>query len=57
VTFGDREVGTLTSVAVISDGWVALAVIGRAAQPGDEVVVAATAGTPIALEAVLTGGC
>jgi hypothetical protein len=39
VTVGDREVGTVTSAA----GTVALAVVGRAVEPGIEVLVAGTA--------------
>ena len=35
-----KTVGSITSVAMIGDEWVALALIGRAVQPGDEVVVA-----------------
>jgi tRNA-modifying protein YgfZ len=55
VTFQGREVGALTSVAATDDGWIALAVIARAAQPGDVVTVpGATAGNGIAIESVLS---
>jgi len=40
VIHDDKAVGTLTSVATTDEGWVALAIIARAAQPGDAVIVA-----------------
>ena len=39
VTHDDKVVGALTSVAATDEGWVALAIIARAAQPGDAVIV------------------
>lgn len=46
ITHGDKVVGTVTSVATTDEGWVALGVIARSAQPGDAVVVA-TSESPI----------
>ena len=39
VTLEGKVVGTLTSVADTDEGWIALATIARAAQPGDVVMV------------------
>jgi len=39
VAHDDKAVGELTSVATTDEGWVALAIIARSAQPGDAVVV------------------
>ncbi|MCU1366631.1 MAG: hypothetical protein JWN39_2270 [Ilumatobacteraceae bacterium] len=45
VTHGGKEVGALTSVADSDEGWLALASIARAVQPGDSVSVAAGTGS------------
>jgi tRNA-modifying protein YgfZ len=59
VMFNGRTVGALTSVANHAEGWVALAVVARAAQAGDVVEVTSASapagdGAGIALEAVLS---
>ncbi|MCU1397032.1 MAG: hypothetical protein JWN62_141 [Acidimicrobiales bacterium] len=45
VRYGGKDVGALTSVADSDEGWLALASIARAVQPGDSVSVAAEAGS------------
>jgi len=50
VVFGGRAVGALTSVAIVDNGWVALGLVGRAAQPGDVVTVGGD-GAEVVLEA------
>ena len=44
VAHDGKAVGVLTSVADSDEGWVALAIIARSAQPGDAVVVSADDG-------------
>lgn len=44
VAHSGKVVGALTSVADTDEGWIALASIARAAQPGDGVTVVTTAG-------------
>ena len=54
VSLQGKVVGTLTSVADTDAGWVALASLSRAAQPGDAVTVAAAEGAvDSAVEATL----